>query len=412
MEREREQAFELFKRAYGYCAGQEGRRPKAEELCKSVMKDTKSIARFHNLLGRWPHGWADTLNWTTDNLPRAAGAPNNQAQMSPVSAFRQDSVIDLDVRHPDRPSRQSRTSRVSNGPLQTEPSDRPRRITKSNHVPHDIGYFLPDFDTVPIEQDLYAAMRQFLSGSYNSHSLLLEFVIEEAPALLAGRAHFSETRIVIENRNGQGIRAVARRGLDRDGYSIPHLDIPLIVNVVVEDSVLRPYYGRDGAADHANVIYSDPIERSIELFEPHGVAAWTYDVIKAIKRLKVFPEWDWIVPAASCPIQPGSRQDTGPQSDLQLGLCAQFSQQYALYRVLNPGVPPATLNAWLRRGGAEGQHQRFLRTWAWVLKHIKRTDPDEYAQIVHYGVAKPIALKYDRKLNSWSSNSTRHRQHA
>ena len=272
-----------------------------------------------------------------------------------------------------------------------------RRITRSNHEAHNLDYFLRGvFKAEDMGEDVYLQMFHFLQSGGGS---LLEIVMDDAPQLLTGRVQVVRTRIYVD-RSAVGVRAWTSGPLP-----------PAVGPQVIHVSLMQRLLGGDNS--HANVIYIDPAQRQIEYFEPHGVATWTYDAIEAIKASGVLPAYEYVVPAATCPIIRGVRENTGPQSQLRLSLCAQFSQQYALYRVLNPGVPAAELNRWLSRGGASAQLERLERTWAYVLEFLLRTNPAKYAEVMGDRRANADLLGNMRRIKRMhAAGRNRHRREA
>ena len=261
------------------------------------------------------------------------------------------------------------------------------RVTLSDHEAHNLDYFLDKYDfpaTISLNQDYYVRVFRYVGSAFLSHNLLLEVVMAQMPELLQGRVQVVRTLIEVDI-DGSGVLVARKRAPRRAprGFvaEIPRSAVPQVIHVLLTTPLLtafdRGFQHSEGG--HANVVYVNPGQREIELFEPHGAALWTYDVVEAIRASGILPEYQYSVPSATCPVARRQRQNTGPQT--KLGLCAQYSQMYALYRVLNPGVSGQQLNQWLQRGGPKAALKRFNQIWAWVTDHLRRTNPAEYKRV-------------------------------
>ena len=252
-------------------------------------------------------------------------------------------------------------------------------INAMDHVAHNMSYFLADFHDVrgkPLEHELqeWLAMQ-----AYFGSLVLLDFVLEEAPELVEGKVQVVKPYIEIDTQNHHW--TAKPKLFSQRQVTLPQAtNVPQVINVVLTENVT-------GGNPHANLIYIDPVAHRVEYFEPHGVSKWTVDCVRTVQASKLLPDgYTWTVPGQVYEIHQGVRQKTGPQASLQKPLCAQFTQLYALYRILNPGVPPQQLNAWLSRGGPSAQYLRLKRIWEWVAVHIQRTNPHLFQQLFPRGL--------------------------
>ena len=263
-------------------------------------------------------------------------------------------------------------------------------INAMDHVAHNMSYFLAEFHDVR-GKNLEWELKHWLGvQAYYGSLVLLDFVLEEAPELVEGKVEVVKAYIEINIRNNIWTAEAKigdhMRGIDQwKTVTLPQpATTPQIISVVLRNNVT-------GGTAHANLIYLDPTARRIEYFEPNGVSPWTAGCVRTLKASRLLPTgFTWTVPGQVYELHQGVRQPTGPQASLPRPLCAQFTQLYALYRVLNPGVPPKELNAWLSRGGPDAQYVRFKRIWEWVAVHIQRTNPPLFQQLFPHGLPSTL----------------------
>lgn len=118
---------------------------------------------------------------------------------------------------------------------------------------------------------------------------------------------------------------------------------------------------------HANLLYVDVVRRRIEIFEAHGVAAWSDAVTQSVKELfaPYAPGFEVVDPGRSCIV--------GPQIYMRpydRGFCVAHVNLYSVLRVLNPDVDPTLLIDFMSRGTPQQTRMELDRMVAYVQRFL------------------------------------------
>ena len=132
---------------------------------------------------------------------------------------------------------------------------------------------------------------------------------------------------------------------------------------------------------HANVIFFDTVNKTIDRYDPHGVhcvanTCPSYDQDKTDKILKdkfrtILPDYRFIDFTATCPnIGPQAKAEIGTRN----GYCVTWSLMFTILRLLNPDKTVNQLNSVMLQGTPSQmmtKMQKFAKFYSDILKKRK-----------------------------------------
>lgn len=140
-------------------------------------------------------------------------------------------------------------------------------------------------------------------------------------------------------------------------------------------------FSGQGLGGHANVIFFDTVNKTIDRYDPHGTHCGTdtcpaYDQDKTDKLLKdkfkiILPDYRFIDFTATCP-------NFGPQLKAEIGTrhgyCVTWSLMFTILRLLNPDKTVDQLNSNMLKGTPSQmmtKMQKFAKFYSDILKKHK-----------------------------------------
>ena len=257
------------------------------------------------------------------------------------------------------------------------PRKHPRTTVGFDNV-RNFQNFVPDFEHIPV--DFRIPLPRYVS----SHVTLFDLMMTQLP-LMQGRVEIAPCFLELSftghkyvwDHYSSDAWSFLRHHSDAQACRL-RFDKPTVINLSLHKSVIAAGIGRPSTTGHANLLFVNTATKKIELFEPHGWAEWSEDVVKQIRRLcgGLLPQWPVDVPGAFCP--------RGPQvamREFDDGFCTVFAQLYAVYRILNPTVDSQRLVEWMSRGTPAEAGYRMYQVFGYISELLRKQPPDVKRQV-------------------------------
>lgn len=121
---------------------------------------------------------------------------------------------------------------------------------------------------------------------------------------------------------------------------------------------------------HETLVLIDHKSKTIEYFDPHGIAKWNLEVWPVVARElgKTHVGYEFVPPWETCPME-------GMQAIYDVGLCAEFSTLYEFLRFRCPQVSAFNLQVYLVSIGEAGIKQ-LIHGWLCFKMNISLSTRD------------------------------------
>ena len=222
-------------------------------------------------------------------------------------------------------------------------------------------------------------------------SYMLQYLMEDMPQVFGRAVRLTPIHVEVLRTGYNQLTAQISRPADEKSFqkiyivdgpqeaqqvlNVEHDRRPLLIPLSLSSSFLSRYGSSDGSG-HQNIMYVDVVRRSVEIFEPHGIADWSDGVEDFVRDLFSSMGMDYQVVTLGRVCPRGPQAVIGQVRGLDEGFCVAFSGMYAVLRALNPDVSPNRLHEFMSRGSPQDVRLRIDQMAAYVAHHITSDDWD------------------------------------